>query len=168
MSKGWTYKSGDWNIICDSCGVKTKASKTRQRWDGFQVCPSCWEPRQSLDFIRARQDKISVPFTRPGDDAYLPIYAGAQDAQTQLSDVLNYAATYNRSVSDTHSSFSEAITYAQGKGISESFSSFSDGFTYTTTYSRGISDSTTVSDNLLFVQHTLVLNGAPLNEFTLG
>lgn len=65
MSRGWIYKSGDWNVICDVCSLKTKASKTKQRWDGFQVCKDCWEPRHSMDFIRARSDKIQVPFTRP-------------------------------------------------------------------------------------------------------
>jgi len=65
MSKGWDYKSGDWLIICDSCGKKIKASESKQRWDGFVVCKEDWEPRHSLDFIRARADKQSVPFTRP-------------------------------------------------------------------------------------------------------
>lgn len=70
MSRGWEYKSGDWNMLCDCCGRKIKASQSRKRWDGFQVCsptfnPGCWEERQPLDFIKARQDKISVPFTRP-------------------------------------------------------------------------------------------------------
>ena len=65
MGKTWTYRSGDWNCICDICGIKIKASKTKQRWDGFITCPSCWEPRHSQDFIKVRQDKITVPFLRP-------------------------------------------------------------------------------------------------------
>jgi len=64
MSRNY-YTSGDWNLICDVCSVKIKASKTKRRWDGFQVCPSCFETRHPQDFVRARQDKISVPFTRP-------------------------------------------------------------------------------------------------------
>ena len=59
------FVSGDWNLICDSCGKKIKAHDAKQRWDGFLVCPSCYETRHSQDFVRARQDKISVPFTRP-------------------------------------------------------------------------------------------------------
>lgn len=64
------YKSGDWLVICDSCAKEIYASQSRKRWDGFQVCAphvtqGCWEPRQPLDFIRARSDKVSVPFTRP-------------------------------------------------------------------------------------------------------
>lgn len=65
MSRGWDYSSGDWLIICDSCGKKIKASESKQRWDGFRVCKEDWEARHSMDFIRARADKISVPFTRP-------------------------------------------------------------------------------------------------------
>lgn len=65
MSRGWDYKSGDWLVVCDSCSKKIKASKSKERWDGFRVCSECWEPRHPMDFIRARADKISVPFTRP-------------------------------------------------------------------------------------------------------
>ena len=64
MAKGWDYKSGDWNLVCDVCSKKVKASTTKERWDGFRVCTSCFETRQPLDFIRSRQDKISVEFTR--------------------------------------------------------------------------------------------------------
>ncbi len=65
MSKNWTYKSGDWNVICDVCSKKIKASESLKRWDGFVVCKADFENRHSMDFIRARADKISVPFTRP-------------------------------------------------------------------------------------------------------
>ena len=65
MSRGWTYVSGDWNIICDSCSVKIKASKSRKRWDGFIVCPECFESRHPMDFIRVKGDRGSVPFSRP-------------------------------------------------------------------------------------------------------
>ena len=59
------YISGEWNLICDVCGKKIKSGKSRHRWDGFVVCEKDWEERHSQDFVRARQDKISVPFTRP-------------------------------------------------------------------------------------------------------
>lgn len=65
MGKTWTFRSGDWNCICDVCGIKVKASKTKQRWDGFITCPNCFEHRHSQDFIKVRQDKITVPFQRP-------------------------------------------------------------------------------------------------------
>ncbi len=59
------YKERDWNVICDSCGKKLKASHTKHRWDGFIVCDSCWEPRHSHDFIKVKIDKQYVPFSRP-------------------------------------------------------------------------------------------------------
>jgi len=59
------YKSGDWNITCDVCSKKIKASESNRRWDGFIVCSDDFELRHPQDFVRAKQDKISVPFTRP-------------------------------------------------------------------------------------------------------
>ena len=59
------YVSGQFNVICDVCGKKIKAGEAKHRWDGFIVCPSDFEQRHSQDFVRARQDKITVPFLRP-------------------------------------------------------------------------------------------------------
>ena len=59
------YKAGEWNVTCDVCGKKIKAGEAKHRWDGFVVCANDWEERHPQDFVRARQDKISVPFTRP-------------------------------------------------------------------------------------------------------
>ena len=55
---------GDWNLRCDSCGRKIKASQARKRWDGFWVCPEDWESRHILDYYHARKDQIGVPWTR--------------------------------------------------------------------------------------------------------
>ena len=65
MSKGWNYKSGDWWLQCDVCSKKIKASEAKHRWDGYVVCEEDYENRHPQDFIRAKMDKISVPFTRP-------------------------------------------------------------------------------------------------------
>ena len=65
MSKGWNYSSGDWLIQCDVCSKKIKASEAKHRWDGFIVCSDDYENRHPQDFIRAKVDKISVPFSRP-------------------------------------------------------------------------------------------------------
>ena len=59
------YIPGSWNVICDSCGRKIKASEAKQRWDGLIVCPDDFEMRQPQDFVKARMDRITVPFTRP-------------------------------------------------------------------------------------------------------
>ena len=55
---------GDWNLRCDSCGRKIKASTARKRWDGFWVCPEDWESRHMLDWYHTKKDLISVPWTR--------------------------------------------------------------------------------------------------------
>ena len=64
MSRNY-YVSGQHNVTCDVCSRKIKAGISKQRWDGFRVCPSCYETRHPQDFVRARQDKISVSFSRP-------------------------------------------------------------------------------------------------------
>lgn len=65
MAKDWNYKSGDWNLICDVCGKKMKASHARHRWDGLIVCDEDFEHRHAQDFLRVKSDKITVPYTRP-------------------------------------------------------------------------------------------------------
>ena len=64
MSKNY-YLSGDHNITCDVCSKKIKMSEAKLRWDGFLVCKDDYEMRHPQDFVRARQDKISVSNTRP-------------------------------------------------------------------------------------------------------
>ena len=64
MAKNY-YVSGEWNLICDVCSKKIKASDAKQRWDGLIVCPSDFEHRHPQDFVKAKTDKITVPFTRP-------------------------------------------------------------------------------------------------------
>lgn len=59
------FKSGSWNITCDRCSKKTKADEIKKEWTGFLVCPVCFEERHPQDFVRAKQDKISVQETRP-------------------------------------------------------------------------------------------------------
>ena len=56
---------GDYNIICDVCGWKMKASHGRKRWDGYIVCKDDWEPRQPLDFYTTPNDVHVLPYTRP-------------------------------------------------------------------------------------------------------
>ena len=64
MSKNY-YISGEWNLICDVCGKKIKAHKAKHRWDGLVVCEKDYEARHPQDFVKARVDKITVPFLRP-------------------------------------------------------------------------------------------------------
>lgn len=78
MSRGWTYVSGAWNFICDVCGQKHKSTVGKKRWDGFMVCPQCFELRHPQDFVKTKQDKITVPWARVQQEAvYIqPSYYG--------------------------------------------------------------------------------------------
>ena len=64
MSKNY-YLSGEFNLTCDRCSKKIKAHQAKHEWTGFIVCGDCYETRHEQDFVRARQDKISVSFSRP-------------------------------------------------------------------------------------------------------
>jgi len=52
-------------VICDRCGGKFHIRETRKTWDNLLVCSPCWEPRNELDFVKAKLDDISVPIARP-------------------------------------------------------------------------------------------------------
>lgn len=60
--KNW-YKPGEWNVWCMVCNRKIKSSQALKRWDGLIVCPDDYENRHPMDFLRTRQEQISVPFT---------------------------------------------------------------------------------------------------------
>ena len=59
------YKAGEWNVTCDVCSKKIKAGQAKKRWDGFIVCPDDYETRHPQDFVKGKQDKIVVPYSRP-------------------------------------------------------------------------------------------------------
>lgn len=62
MARNW-YKSGEWNVFCMVCNRKIKSGIALKRWDGLIVCPDDYENRHPMDFLRTRQERISVPFT---------------------------------------------------------------------------------------------------------
>jgi len=60
------YKPGDWNVICDRCGMKRKASECKEEWTGLFVCSdTCWEPQHPQDFVTGTAEDVSVPVARP-------------------------------------------------------------------------------------------------------
>lgn len=89
MKKNY-FVSGDYNAICDSCGQKVKASLVKKRWDGLMVCSSCWEPRQPQDFVKAKTDKIIVPWTRPRPVDVFYLTQGLLDSFTINDDPVDY------------------------------------------------------------------------------
>ena len=58
-------KLGDWNVVCDSCGRKFKASTMRKRWDGLFVCAEDFEIRHPQLSLKVHGDKQTVPIPRP-------------------------------------------------------------------------------------------------------
>lgn len=62
---GSKYRVGpgyEYSVLCQSCGLRYKASQIRQRWDGLYVCPEDYEIRHPLDFFRTRNDVHKLPF----------------------------------------------------------------------------------------------------------
>jgi len=59
------YKAGDYNVICDRCGFKKKASECKKEWTGLFVCSPCFDIRNPQDFVRAVADDQPVPIARP-------------------------------------------------------------------------------------------------------
>lgn len=62
--KNW-LDLGNWNVICDSCGRKFKASSLRKRWDGLMVCEEDYERKHPQLSLKVRGDKIVPPWVRP-------------------------------------------------------------------------------------------------------
>lgn len=67
------FKSGEWNLICDRCSKKIKADESKLEWTGFIVCNDCYEQRHPQDFVKAKIDKIIVPYIRPPSDTYIVV-----------------------------------------------------------------------------------------------
>lgn len=86
------YVSGEWNVICDVCGGKYKASQVKHRWDGLVVCPDDFEMRHEQDFVQPRNDQITVPFSRPRPvDIFTDVtYINAYVYSGYINDYNNY------------------------------------------------------------------------------
>ena len=65
MGKADFVKHGDWNVICDKCGFKRKASECRMQWDNLFVCKECFDVRHPQDSVRGVPDYQAVPIARP-------------------------------------------------------------------------------------------------------
>ena len=59
----------DWNVLCQICRGKIKASEAVKRWDGYIVGrnhPGCFEHRNPLDLPQPLpKEYIPLPFTSP-------------------------------------------------------------------------------------------------------
>lgn len=153
MSKGWIYKSGDWNLLCDVCAVKTKASKTKERWDGLRVCPECFEVRHPMDFIKARADRISVPFTRPQPTDQFIAIALSQFLNDTVT--ISYGGDAGSYLEDNTTYFLEnylvlgpvnELQFTVSKPVTDTVA-FSDAVSFE--YPRDIVDATTNTDSII-------------------
>ena len=64
MGQADFYKSGDFNAICDLCGMKYKASKLKKTWDNKYNCRKCWEPKHPQYSVKGVKDDLTTPFVR--------------------------------------------------------------------------------------------------------
>lgn len=97
------YKRGTWNAVCDVCGFEFKSDELRKNWKGLMVCRSEYETRHPQDFIRARHEDTSVPWSRPESaDDYLLVcyiwdrsgYAGLGQAGCMIAGNNTYSASF--------------------------------------------------------------------------
>lgn len=61
----YVYQQGDPKACCDRCGFDYRLSQLRKEWTGKKVCPGCWEPRHSQDFVRGVPDFQAARDPRP-------------------------------------------------------------------------------------------------------
>jgi hypothetical protein len=85
MGKADYLQLGDYNARCYQCGFKFKASMLKKHWQGYWVCPTCWEPRQPQDFVRAVQDVVTPPWVQPQPS--LVFVGGYCTTRSAVSDV---------------------------------------------------------------------------------
>ncbi len=62
MGRADYYADGDYNIWCDRCGAKMKASEAKKTYDGYHVHEKCWYPRHPQELNKGMKDNQSVPF----------------------------------------------------------------------------------------------------------
>lgn len=164
------YVSGGWNVICDSCGKKIKASEAKQRWDGLIVCPADFEMRQPQDFVKARADKITVPFTRPrptDDFIYTQGFfdtIGPTDTEDTLDYIvplsgyfledymIDYSAfsivmNWQRQFTDAVDNLEEAISVAFNTGAITDTLTLSETVNVVRRFVRTFNDSTTITES---------------------
>ena len=139
------YKKGDWKAICDSCGFEFYASELKERWDGMRVCKEDYETRHPLDFIRAKEDKPNIIWTRPNDSASaVTIYTNNQSLAVTLSGTLMF---YFDTTSGAITVTLPAANNSSFKGISVNYIivNYSGSNNLSITSSSAIQGSSTVS-----------------------
>lgn len=153
MSRGWTYNSGDWNTVCDSCGRKFKASQLKKRWDGLMVCEADWEPRHSLDFVRSRADKQTPPWIRPQTSLTFNHVLGVYET-IPLAEHFNKTAAFNRSETE-QITVSETVFPSRSVYPTDSITLSED---YSSAIAKVLNDTVVLSDYDYFAEDYLTNN----------
>ncbi len=101
MKKNY-YLSGEFNLTCDRCSKKIKAHQAKHEWTGFIVCGDCYETRHPQDFVKAKTDKITVPFQRPIPElAFLHLLPIFDSVTVTDNSTIEFTVDYNRDITDT-------------------------------------------------------------------
>lgn len=104
------FKNGSWNVDCDVCGFRFKADQIVRRWDGAMTCRSCYEPRHPQDFIRVRDERISVPFTRPEVDVFVSQHTSQSISEAiSVDEFLAKIQQFKRTIPETTNFFEPVV-----------------------------------------------------------
>lgn len=62
------YVAGEWKIICMVCGLQKRNTDVTTDWRGWIVCKdTCLDKRNPQEFVRAKPERIVVPYSNPDD-----------------------------------------------------------------------------------------------------
>lgn len=121
------FKSGEWKVLCDVCGVVYRASEIKRRWDGAMCCPSDWELRQPLDFLRVKPENNQLPFRRPDPlDQFIPVHYTQTTADMQ-GVLERYSYVYVKYIPAIPNPDSGAINFDMINGMVLNGNVFSNG-----------------------------------------
>lgn len=118
------FRPGSYLFICDVCGNKYHKEEMRKRWDNMIVCPDDYEMRHPQDFLRAREDRQSVPISRPRPVDVFRHVEGLRDT-VEIRDDIRITMLFNKA-------FSDSFTLADSSNIQVT-KSFSDAFSLSDT-----------------------------------
>lgn len=74
---------GQWNVVCDRCGLEFKSSELQPEWTGLMVCTKCFEPRHPSTLFNPTTREGSIPWARP-EPADVFIGPGGSAIQTEF------------------------------------------------------------------------------------
>lgn len=75
-----TFKMGQWNSVCDKCGLEFKSSELIKDWQGLMVDAKCYEQRHPQDLIKIKPEKAIPEWVRPRPQ---DVYVGICDLWTE-------------------------------------------------------------------------------------